>query len=232
MILYIFGGDAASGIRRPDEMQAMALPPERLSTKINKYRLRVESVVERTGPVRRGTMRRLLILVPMLVLASAAAMADGLNINWREARIIKLAKPATSVVIGDPTVADVTLETPTTVVVFGKTPGETNLLVMSKDQELLLDWPVVVSPVTERHVTVLNAGSAEAPVEVLYACGTERCTRVLSPTDVQFRASATSTTTSDTDASKSSSTSESTVNNGVNQTTTGGGATVSPQSGN
>lgn len=161
-------------------------------------------------------MRRLFVLVPMLVLASAAAMADGLNLNWREARVVKLAKPATSVVVGDPTVADVTLDTPTTVIIFGKTPGETNLLVLSGDQDLLLDWPIVVSPVNERHVTVMNAQGGEAPIEVLYACGTERCARVLSPTDVEFRASASTTTSSGTDSSKSSSTSESTVNAGVN----------------
>jgi Flp pilus assembly secretin CpaC len=143
-------------------------------------------------------------------------MADGLNVNWREALVVKLAKPATSVVIGDPTVADVSLETPTTVVVFGKAPGETNMLVLSGDQELLLDWPVVVSPVVDRHVTVLNPQTEGAPTEVLYACGTNRCARVLSPTDVEFRASANTSTTSNTDASKSSSTSESTVNSGVN----------------
>jgi Flp pilus assembly secretin CpaC len=160
-------------------------------------------------------MRRLWVLLPMLVLASTAAMADGLSLNWREARVVKLAKPATSVVVGDPTVADVTLDTPETVIVFGKTPGETNLLVLSADQELLLDWPVVVSPVSARHVTVLNANAPEAPVEVLYACGTERCTRVLSPSDVQFRASATSTASSNSDAQKSASSSESTFNAGV-----------------
>jgi hypothetical protein len=150
-------------------------------------------------------MRRLFVLLPMLVLASTAAMADGLNLNWREARVVKLAKPATSVVVGDPTVVDVTLETPQTVVVFGKTPGETNILVLSGDQELLLDWPVVVSPVSARHVSVLNAVGADAPTEVLYACGTERCARVLSPTDVEFRSSASTTTSSDTDASSSAS---------------------------
>jgi Flp pilus assembly secretin CpaC len=160
-------------------------------------------------------MRRLLVLLPMLVLASTAAMADGLNLNWREARVVKLAKPATSVVVGDPTVADVTLDTPDTIIVFGKTPGETNLLVLSGNQELLLDWPVVVSPVSARHVSVLNAVSPEAPTEVLYACGTERCARVLSPTDVEFRASASSTTSSDTDASKSASSSESSYSAGV-----------------
>jgi Flp pilus assembly secretin CpaC len=163
-------------------------------------------------------MRRLLVLVPMLAamaVSSAAAMADGLNLNWREARVVKLAKPATSVVIGDPTVADVTLDTPDTVIVFGKTPGETNILVLSGDQELLLDWPVVVSPVSARHVSVLNATAGAAPTEVLYACGTERCARVLSPTDVEFAASATSSTSSDTDASKSASSAEATFSAGV-----------------
>jgi hypothetical protein len=110
---------------------------------------------------------------------------------------------------------DVTLDTPQTMIVFGKTPGETNLLVLSGDQELLLDWPVVVSPTTSRHVSIVNAAGADAPVEVLYACGTERCARVLSPTDVQFRASASSSTSSDTDASKSASSSESSYTSGV-----------------
>ena len=160
-------------------------------------------------------MRRLFVLVPMLVLASAAAMADGLNLNWREARVVTLAEPATSVVVGDPTVADVTLDNPTTVIVFGKTPGETNLLVLSGSQKLLLDWPIVVTPVSGRHVSVLNAQGAEAPTEVLYACGTERCARVLSPTDVEFRSSATTSTSSDTDASKSASSSENSYSAGV-----------------
>jgi Flp pilus assembly secretin CpaC len=167
-------------------------------------------------------MRRLLVLVPMLAamaVASAAAMADGLNLNWREARVVKLAKPATSVVIGDPTVADVTLDTPDTLIIFGKTPGETNMVVLSGDQELLLDWPVIVSPVTARHVSIVNATSQDAPAEVLYACGGERCTRVLSPTDVQFSSSSRSATSSDTDASKSASSSESSFSVGadVNQ---------------
>jgi hypothetical protein len=167
-------------------------------------------------------MRRLLVLVPMLAamaVASAAAMADGLNLNWREARVVKLAKPATSVVIGDPTVADVTLDTPDTLIIFGKTPGETNMVVLSGDQELLLDWPVTVSPVTARHVSIVNAMGEQAPSEVLYACGTERCTRVLSPTDVQFSSSSRTQTTSDTDASKSATSSESSYSVGadVNQ---------------
>ncbi|HVZ01788.1 MAG TPA: pilus assembly protein N-terminal domain-containing protein [Dongiaceae bacterium] len=154
-------------------------------------------------------MRRLLILLPMLlVLASLSARAeDRLDINWREARVVRLAKPATSVIVGDPTVADVTLDDPTTVVVFGKAPGETNLIVLSATEEMLFDWPVVVSPSNTRHVTVLNATADPSPVEVLYSCGQERCTRVLSPSDISFSASSSSSNTSSSDNSKSASSS-------------------------
>jgi hypothetical protein len=152
-------------------------------------------------------MRRLLILLPLLlVFASLSARAeDRLDINWREARVVRLAKPATSVIIGDPTVADVTLDDPTTLVVFGKAPGETNLIVLSGSQEMLFDWPLVVSPSNTRHVTVLNASSDPSPLEVLYSCGQERCTRVLSPSDIAFSASSSSTSSSNSDNSKSAS---------------------------
>lgn len=150
-------------------------------------------------------MRRLLILLPMLVMASASALADGLDVNWRQATVVKLAKPATSVIIGDPTVADVTLNDPNTMVVFGKTPGETNIIVLSGSQEMLFDWSLVVTPATEGHVTVLDANAEKAPVEVLYSCGPERCVRVLSPSDVQFNASTSTSTNANSDASKSSS---------------------------
>src|SRR5262249_52304549 len=116
-------------------------------------------------------MRRLWVLLPLLALmGAAAAHADGLNINWRQARVVKLAKAATSVVVGDPTVADVTLDDPTTVIIFGKNPGETNLVVLTGAHEMLLDWQLVVTPLTEGHVSIV-AASDKGVAETLYSCG-------------------------------------------------------------
>jgi hypothetical protein len=146
-------------------------------------------------------MRRLLILLPLLlVFASLSARAeDRLDVTWREARVIRLAKPATSIIIGDPTVADVSLDDPNTMVVFGKAPGETNIIVISGTQEKeQLDYPLVVSPSNTRHVSVLDATAATAPSEVLYSCGVDRCTRTLSPTDISFSASSRSNNTANT----------------------------------
>ncbi len=90
----------------------------------------------------------------LVCMASTAAMADGLNLNWREARVVKLAKPATSIVVGDPTVADVTLDTPDTMIVFGKTPGSRPISWSSAATRSCC-WigRSVVSPVTARHVS-------------------------------------------------------------------------------
>jgi len=169
-------------------------------------------------------MRRLLILLPMLlVFASLSARAeDRLDVTWRQARVVRLAKPATSVIVGDPTVADVTLDDPNTLVVFGKAPGETNIVVLSGSQEMLFDWPLVVSPTNEGHVTVLDAATAPAPVEVLYSCSGGRCTRVLSPSDITFSSSSTSNSNSSSDTSKSASANAEPVIPGAPQQ--GGGA--------
>jgi len=150
-------------------------------------------------------MRRLLILLPMLlVFASLSARADEqLDVTWRQAKVVRLAKPATSVIVGDPTVADVTLDDPTTLVVFGKAPGETNVVVISANQEMLFDWPLVVAPTTAGHVSVMDASAT--PKEILYSCSQGRCTRVLSPSDITFTARSNSTTNSSSDNSKSAS---------------------------
>lgn len=150
-------------------------------------------------------MRRLLILLPMLlVFTSLGARADGqLDVTWRQAKIVRLSKPATSVIIGDPTVADVSLDDPSTLVVFGKAPGETNIVVLSNSQEEVYNSQLVVSPTTAGHVSVLDASSSPAPIEVLYSCAQGRCSRVLSPSDITFSASSNSSSSASSDTSKS-----------------------------
>jgi len=152
-------------------------------------------------------MLRLLILLPMLlVVASLSAHAeDQLAVTWRQAQVVRLSKPATSVIIGDPTVADVTLDDPNTLVVFGKAPGETNILVLSNSQEMVYNKQLVVSPTNSGHVTVLDAQGTPAPLEVLYSCNGTRCTRVLSPSDISFSASSNSSSSASSDTSKSAS---------------------------
>ena len=158
-------------------------------------------------------MRRLLNALPLvlsLVTFAAARAEEHLNIDWREAQIIRLGAMAASVVIGDPTVVDVSLEDPHTLILFGKSPGETNLLVFGSDHKLILTSSVTVSPETERHVSVYGSPDNTA-AETLFSCGS-RCVRVLSPTDIKLssiKASAPSKPSSSQNAAGQSSVDES-----------------------
>lgn len=139
-------------------------------------------------------MRRLLNVLPLALLVATlgAARAEdqvkekNLNIDWQEAQIIKLDRPAASVIIGDPTVADVSLEDPSTIVLFGKSPGETNMIVFDSNHKLVVSASVTVTPEVARHVSIIGPVGG-VPTEALYTCG-RRCVRILSPSDIVYKA--------------------------------------------
>jgi Flp pilus assembly secretin CpaC len=143
-------------------------------------------------------MRRLLNILPLALLVATlgAARAEdqvkekNINVDWQEAQIIKLDRPAASVIIGDPTVADVSLEDPSTIVLFGKAPGETNMIVFDGNHKLLVSASVTVTPEVARHVSIIGPVGG-VPTEALYACG-RRCVRVVSPSDVVFKSTVSS----------------------------------------
>lgn len=111
------------------------------------------------------------------------AEPNVLQISLHKATIIKLSGRANNVIIGNPGIADVTVENPTTLTLFGRGPGETNILVLDSAQKQILSAAVVVSPDKDRQVSVLSpsTGKNSGMIEILYACA-DRCVRF--PTDL------------------------------------------------
>lgn len=112
--------------------------------------------------------------------AAWSAEASPLVVVFDKVEILRLAKPARRVIIGNSAIADVNLETPTLVYLFGKAPGETSLIVLGDDDRTILSRPVVVTSETERAVSV-HVPSGEGPVSRTYSCIGNRCLRVASP---------------------------------------------------
>jgi hypothetical protein len=156
-------------------------------------------------------MRRLLNVLPLALLVASLGAASAeeqvreknVNVDWQEAQILKLDKPAASVIIGDPTIADVSLEDPSTIILFGKSPGETNMIVFDGNHKLLVSASITVTPEMARHVSIIGPVGG-APNETLYTCG-RRCVRILSPSDIEFKATVSNSTTSDANTSQTSS---------------------------
>lgn len=159
--------------------------------------------------------RRLAALVLGLTLALPMAIAGavpdddgGMTIAINKAELLRLPRDAAIVLVADPNVVDVAIESPRLVFLFGKLPGETNIFVLDKKGEAIIQTDIVVLPTARSHVTV-----DRGVVEATYSC-TPRCAAIPTPTAVnpdQAAAAATSggttaTTTTTTTAGGSSGT--------------------------
>lgn len=80
------------------------------------------------------------------VLFSAAAFADtGIGVTMNEAKIVKLARPADTIIIGNPAIADASVQDSRTIVLTGKGFGTTNLVILDTSGSPIIDEQVTVS---------------------------------------------------------------------------------------
>jgi hypothetical protein len=96
-----------------------------------------------------GGRRRLVGLLAWTLLSAIAlgatpAQADNFTVNIDEARIMKLPERVATIVIGNPLIADATLQSGGILVVTGKGFGATNLLALDRSGRVVMDKTVQV----------------------------------------------------------------------------------------
>ncbi len=91
------------------------------------------------------------VLAPSL---AAAATNEPITVKANMARILRISAPAATVIIGNPGVADVTIQDPQTLVLTGKSYGQTNLIVLDSAGNPVADTMVSVVQATGDTVTV------------------------------------------------------------------------------
>jgi Flp pilus assembly secretin CpaC len=106
-----------------------------------------------------GAHARRLIGGALLGLAAAAAnggvaLADVVDLTIDFAKIMKLDRPAATLVIGNPGIADATVEDETTVILTGKTAGSTNLIALDEKGAEIANLVVRVSSDIRQLTTV------------------------------------------------------------------------------
>jgi len=109
---------------------------------------------------------------------SSVQAADALTIELNGARILKLDTAASDVVIANPNIADVTVQTPNRLVVIGRAPGVTRLIVMSDGAISMDTQVVVVSKNASAQVSVFSPAGRGGIQETEFACGGDRCSEV------------------------------------------------------
>ncbi len=89
---------------------------------------------------------------------SAPARADTVTVHIDQAQLFKLPDGAATVVVGNPTIADVTLQGGGILVVTGKGYGTTNLMALDRDGRVILSESVQVLGPSDQNLIVVYKG--------------------------------------------------------------------------
>ena len=78
------------------------------------------------------------------VLAAPAQAADDLIVKYDQSQLLRLAKPAAEIIVGNPSIADVSVQSGNLLVVTGKTFGITNIIALDAERNVIHDQRVLV----------------------------------------------------------------------------------------
>jgi len=121
----------------------------------------------RNRAVARSAYRSLvagLLLWPALGLA-APTIVDKISVNVDQATLVRLPGKIATIVVGNPLIADVTLQAGGIVVVTGKGYGATNFIALDRSGEVVVDRLIQVEGPSDQLVTVYRGVERES-----YSC--------------------------------------------------------------
>jgi Flp pilus assembly secretin CpaC len=104
-----------------------------------------------------------ILLWPAVVLA--APTAESIAVNVDQAKLVKLPGRVATIVVGNPLIADVTLQSGGVVVVTGKGYGSTNFIAMDRTGEILVDRVIQVEGPSDQLITIYRGVERES-----YSC--------------------------------------------------------------
>ncbi len=148
-------------------------------------------------------LERLLISVLFSILSvslftSSTAIAKPITVFIDEAKIVELSRPIAQVIIGNPAIADVTIQSKNILVFTGKSAGHTNIILLDDANQEILNKKVHVTTSHESGLVMVYRGSRRNS----YHCGTvcngtvnlgdnaKYTTNILSATDARLKAAA------------------------------------------
>lgn len=113
---------------------------------------------------------RICLLAAAAMLASPAIglaepTADTIAVNVDQAKLVRLPGKVATIVVGNPLIADVTLQPGGMIVVTGKGYGATNFIALDRGGEILVDRQIQVEGPSDRLVTVFRGIERES-----YSC--------------------------------------------------------------
>ena len=82
--------------------------------------------------------------VSALAAGPARAADDDLIVKYDQSQLLRLTRPAAEIIIGNPSIADVSVQSGNLLVITGKTFGVTNIITLDADRNVIQDQRVLV----------------------------------------------------------------------------------------
>lgn len=114
-----------------------------------------------------ATKTSTLFLAGALVAAATSfdAKADDLIVRYDQSQLLRLPRAAAEIIIGNPSIADVTIQNGNLLVVTGKTFGITNIIALDQERNVIQDQRVIVERDETSTVNLHKAAQRQT-----YAC--------------------------------------------------------------
>ncbi len=97
-----------------------------------------------------------------LTVAPVKAQANDLIVRYDQSTLLKLPRPVSELIIGNPSIADVAIQGGTMLVVTGKSFGVTNIIALDGEHNVIQDQRLIVVRDEARTVNLHKGGSRQS----------------------------------------------------------------------
>jgi Flp pilus assembly secretin CpaC len=122
-----------------------------------------------------------LTLIGTFGLEATRARADDLIVRYDQSQLLRMPRPVSEIIIGNPSIADVTIQGGNLLVVTGKTFGITNIIALDSDRNIIQDQRVMVER-DSRSLVVVYRGTQRQT----FSCGSNCSPNLMIGDEVEF----------------------------------------------
>ena len=101
------------------------------------------------------------LVAAVAAIAASPATAETIDVIVNQAKVMRIARPADVVIIGNPAIADATIQDSQTLIITGRSFGTTNLIVLDAAGLAIADEIIAVGAQDQNVVTVYRRDSRE-----------------------------------------------------------------------
>src|ERR1700694_2976403 len=118
----------------------------------------------------RPSVLRPALVVLAIAAAPGASAADALSVTIDHAKVMHISRPADIVIVGNPGIADATIQDQQTLIITGRSYGSTNLIVVDSSGKAIAEETLTVEPANDGMVAVYKTNDGKRIVRQTFSC--------------------------------------------------------------